>query len=166
MLEIKVETVAAQLVRHFLVGQGREKEALHIQFDLGLGSYTDNKSFNARVGLHLLYHLQPERSYISVFSAVTNNPFSKVKEVESWRHETTHDSGWRDIGVFSDAYFGLAQLVNLQREAAGLERIAPAKMANHSSFGVFVDKVFYWVPVEVFIDPECDRSYRKLIKIL
>jgi len=96
MLEMKIERLAEQIVRHHLLGQGRKKEALYLNFDLRLSS----NRFDQSRGLHLLYHQIPDCASVSVFSAMTLSPFGRIGEITSWEHDVSHDSCWRDIGIF------------------------------------------------------------------
>lgn len=106
MLTIGISRFAYQIVKQELAYKGRLNEALYIHFDLGMGHYTERKSYTQRRGLHLLYYLRPEMSYITVFSSITASPFASIKEVPGWKHECTHDSCWRDINVFSQTATG------------------------------------------------------------
>lgn len=162
MLDIKISAVVAQIVRHELIHNAKENEALYMHFDLGMGVYTNSESYTCRRGLHLLYHVNPGGTYISVFSAVTDSPFASIKDINEWKHEGTHDSGWRDIRVFSDVYFKMAEEINNELEADGEKTVAPKDMHEHNNFGLFRDELFRWVPVEI---AKVD-SYEKTIRVL
>ncbi len=165
MLSMKIESLVAALVRHELVGKGRENEALYFNFDLRMGSYTDGESYNQSRGLHLLYQVNPGYSYITVFSGITPSPFDKIKDVKEWKHECTHDSCWRDIQVFSQVYFEMAKQINEARVQDGLPEIAPAEMHEHNSFPLF-NQTYLWVPVRITKDPNDAHNYRKLVEVL
>lgn len=166
MLEMKIETLVAAIVRQELRGKGREGEALYFHFDLGMGYYTDDQSYKARKGLHLLYYLTPDSgSYITVFSAVTDSPFTKIGEIKKWKHECTHDTCWRDIGVFSQVYFAMAEEINAMLKQDGLEEVAPKDMSEHNSFPIFNDLAYSWKKVRVSKDPNCESSYRKMVEV-
>lgn len=166
MLSMRIDSLVASLVRHELVGKGREDEALYINFDLRLSSHTnEGDSYNQSRGLHLLYHVNPGYSYITVFSGITPSPFGKAKDVEKWKHECTHDSCWRDIQVFSQLFFEMAKQINAERVEDGLPEIAPAHMHEHNSFPLF-DKMYDWKRVRITKDPNDSNSYRKLVELL
>jgi hypothetical protein len=94
MLQMRLDRLVQQIVSHHLLGQGREKEALYLNFDLRMSSFSKSDTFDASRGLHLLYHLRPGYQSVSVFSAVTDSPFSGCAGMK-WKHEVTHDSCWR-----------------------------------------------------------------------
>lgn len=163
---ITISILVNALVRQELQGKGREKEALHFHFDMGMAHYTNNKTYSQRRGLHLLYHLNPKGTYISVFSAVTPSCFTGIHEVEKWTHEVTHDCCWaNDIKGISGTYFDMAEKINAALKRDNLPEVAPAHMSEHNGFLVGAP-VFEWVPVEVTKDPEDDNRYRRLIKVL
>lgn len=161
MFSFGIREVISAIVDHELKGKGNPDKALHINLDVRISHYTDNESFHESRGLHLLYFCRPHMSYISAFSGITKSPFGSIREVESWKHEITHDSGWRDISVFSNLYFEMADNINKKRVEAGLEKIAPKDMHEFNSFP---RGLCSWVPVEVKRDPADD--YNKFIKIL
>ena len=165
MLEMRVSHVVEQVVRQFLLPTdgGRESEAIHFQFDIDL-SYWGKKAeyeFNERAGLHLLYHRKPECAAVSVFSGLTESPFDRMKEVKKWKHETSHDSCWRDINVFSQLYFGMADRINAKLE----KKVAPCEMRQFNNFAMF-NGLFQWVPCEVSYDPDDPHRYRRKIVLL
>ena len=171
MLTINISDVAHQLVQQELVGKGRENEALYFCFDLRMQFSEGGVRFWQSRGLHLLYHLRPDMASISVFSCVVVSPFAKIKDIvknglavgtNSWTHETTHDSCWRDIRVFTRTYFDMAQCINDVLR----EEVAPAAMNETNSFGVFNNKVFQWLPVKVSIDPNDGSNYRRIVELL
>lgn len=165
MLSMRIDILVAGLVRQELQGKRRKDEALYFNFDIGMSHHTSEKSYNERCGLHLLYHCSPGSSYITVFSGVTKSPFGKIKDVQSWEHESTHDSCWGDIRVFSNVYFGMAEKINAMLKEDGKETIAPVVMNEHNSCPAF--SVFYkWVPVKVSYDETDDHHYRRMIEIL
>jgi hypothetical protein len=112
----------------------------------------------------MLYHLRPERTYITVFSGITDSPFAHPKEVKEWKHETTHDTCWRDIRTFSDIYFQMADEVNHKIKKDGYEEVAPARMSEHNYFLVGGD-LYNWLPVKVTIDPQDEYNYRRLVEL-
>lgn len=183
MLTLRIDQIAAQIVRHVLLGKSREEreslpvrdlsdgvvyegDALYLHFDLRLGHYTDGESYNTSRGLHLLYYTHPGSAYVTVFAGITDSPFDKVNEVGQWKHECSHDSCWRDIQTFSQVYFKMAGEINAMLEKDGLSHIAPKDMHESNSFGVFRDELYSWVKVRVTKDPEDSHQYRKLVTIL
>lgn len=164
---MRVDGLVAALVRELLIEpKGREGEALHFHFDLRMHyGYGYGTTYIASRALHLLYHLSPGYTYVTVFSAVLPSPFDKIDKVGTWKHETSHDSCWRDIQVFSQTYFEMAKQINEDLMSGGHNEVAPVKMSEYNSFPTF-GKPFQWVPVEVTKDPTCDQSYRKLVKLL
>lgn len=169
MFEIKLERVVEQIVRHNLIGQGRETEALYINFDVRLHNYDNenNKEFYTSRGLHLLYYSKSYGGAISVFSAVTVSPFDRIYSVEEWKHEVTHDSCWRDVRVFSETYFKMADEINAQRKKEKLDKIAPCEMTQHCSFaGIASNHLFKWVEVLMKKDTSDSYNYRRTIKVV
>lgn len=164
MLSMQIESLINAIVRQELRGKGREKEALHFHLDISISHYMDSEHYSERRGLHLLYHLNPSGTYISVFSAVTDSPFTKVDEVTNWKHECTHDSCWANTRAFADLYFDLAGRINDALFEDGLDKIAPKDMTEHNSFYLF-GPAFDWVPVEVSKDSTDDRNYRRIVKV-
>lgn len=161
MLSMRIDSMLYNLVKQELVGKGRKDEALHFHFDLRM-AYADFREFR---GLHMLYYLPPGMSYVTVFSAVTDDPFIKIGKVQEWKHETTHDSCWRDVQTFSNVYFAMADEINKKLEKETGSSVAPCEMREHNSFRLF-GSAFDWVKVEVSRDPEDDRNYRRLVKLL
>ena len=134
---------------------------MHFHFNCHLEYYQKevNKTYGSSCGLHLLYYRDFSSScYKSVFSAITPSPFTKVQLVPEWKYECTHDSSWRNIQAFSQAYFGLAENINQALEADGLKPVAPIEMYQHCrpQFFDFYD----WIPVEVKKDPTDNNQYR------
>lgn len=162
MLQMKVKNVVAGIARQEVQQSGRENQALYFNFDVRLSCYTDDESYDESCGLHLLYHSKPGFTYVDVFSAVTENCFAGIREVEDWKHESSHDSCWRDIQVFSQVYFGMAERINQQLKEDGLSRVAPCNMSQNIWFQ---DSAFRWIPVEIEKDRDDDRNYRKLVKV-
>lgn len=167
MLSMRIDTLVAAMVRKLLIedgGDGPDK-ALHIHFDLSMSQYyVGPNSYNQRCGLHLLYHC-PYGGSVTVFSAVTESPFTKIKEVKEWVHEVTHDSCWRDIQVFSRIYFGMAEKINSALKADGFDAVAPKDMSEHNTFGLFIP-IFNWVPIKVTKDSEDTFGYRRLVELV
>lgn len=167
MLEMKLSRVVHQIVEHHLGGQGREKEALYVNFDVRMSSYYQlGREFAESRGLHLLYHQNPGHATLSVFSAVTRSPFERLPQVTEWKHEVSHDSCWRDIHVFSDVYFEMAKRINEKRCNAGLGEKAPIEMNQNCFFaGIARNTMFEWVKVSVTKDPEDSNNYRRLVTL-
>jgi hypothetical protein len=167
MLSISISKIVNQIVKHALLSntERKEGEGLYLSFDCGLGHYTNSNSFSSRCGLHLVYHCLPGMTYVDVFSMVTNSPFAKVKDFDGsdFTHEVTHDSCWRDIEIFSSLYFGMAREINEKMKAAGLPEVAPGLMTDHSSFQLFDDNLWKWIPIKVKKDPA--EHYRKTLEI-
>lgn len=166
MLSIELSALVEQIVRSELVNNHdrkevlnttgltvtrREGEAMYLNFDARLSYHHDSVgSFRASRGLHLLYYNSPQYNYVSVFSAVTNNPFAVIAEVEEWKHESSHDSCWRDINVFSEVYFAMAEEINELLAKEGLEKVAPIEMSQFVSFGgLGRDTLYEMVPVRI-----------------
>jgi hypothetical protein len=166
-LSIGVSTLLNQLVRQELQGKGkgRENEALYFHLDCRMSHHTNNESYNESRGLHLLYQVNPGYTYINVFGAVTESPFERYREIKEWRHLATHDSCWRDVGIFQEVYFGMAEAINAKLKAANKKTIAPKDMHEWNGFGL-TDHLFQWVPVRVTKDPTCEQNYRKLVELL
>lgn len=169
MLSIAVSNVVAQIVRHHLLPAGNEK-AMYFSFDCGLGYYVDSRTvsnrFNQRRGLHLLYHLKPGYGSISVFSAVTESPFAKLKDISAWKHEVTHDSCWRDVRIFTEVYFEMAEKINqalLEKQIS--PAVAPAAMSEYTSFRS-LNNLFELVPVSISVDNTDNRNYKRVIHLL
>src|SRR5690606_2308211 len=138
-------------------------KGLHLSFDVSLSSYTNSKEYNARCGLHLVYHART--NYVTVFSGITSSPFSHPALVQEWKHESTHDSCWRDVNTFSDLYFRNAEIVNTKRQQDGLKAIAPKNMSQNVFFSR-LDSVWSWIPVEITKDPEDEYKHRRILKVL
>jgi len=163
MLKIDVRNVVNALVEQELRGKGRQDSALYIHLDLRMSHHTNNKSYDQSRGLHLLYYCLPQMSYITVFSGVTDSPFSKVREVKEWKHACTHDSCWRDVNTFSQVYFDMAANINAMLKKEKKEEIAPKDMHEWHNFH---SGLYTWVPVKVTKDPTDDRNYRKLVEVM
>lgn len=165
MLQIRLERVANQIVQSELLNKGgRQDEALYLHFDLRMGYFTNDESYNESRGLHLLYHVKPGGSYVDVFSAVTDSPFDKIESVKEWKHEASHDSCWRDVSCFSKVYFEMAKGINEALSKNGQKEVAPVTMSEHSGFGHFED-LYKWVPIRIARKDSSD-SYRKTIEVL
>lgn len=169
MFEMRLDRIVQQIVTHHLFPNLNDKVALYINFDVRLHSYESKRStteFNQSRGLHLLYHQGAHSSYVTVFSAVTASPFERIEGVKEWKHEVTHDSCWRDLRIFSDTYFDMAQKINSSRTKVGLKEIAPAAMNEHNSFaGIARNSMFEWVKVDITKDPEDSGNYRRLVRL-
>lgn len=171
MLNIKVNSVVHTIVNQFLVEDelNDHNTAIYICIDCRLSFSGDeslqHKTLKASCGLHLLYY-KKSGTYITVFSGVTDSPFTKVDKVDNWKHETTHDSCWRDIPIFSQVYFELANKVNAQRVELDLPEIAPIRMHESSSFAGINGPLFRRIPVEIKTDPNDPNRYKKIVKLL
>jgi hypothetical protein len=170
MLSMKIEDLVSAIVRQELIGKGREDEALHFSFDISLSYYQDGKSYSKRCGLHLLYHVNPNGSYVNVFSRIDASPFTKVNApqgegVGEWVHECSHDSCWRNIRVFSTLYFDLAAQINQALIADGFTAVAPKDMSEHNNSPLF-EALYTWVKVKLEKDPTDQYNYRKLVKLI
>ena len=170
MLSINISDIAYALVHQELIGKGVEDEALYLHVDARL-SYCENPSVNrAEVfiesrGIHVLYHCPRRNGYVTVFTAVTDSPFARIDEVKDWKHETSHDSCWRDIGIFNRVYFEMADGINANLKT----KVAPRVMDQAcylSPRGLLKDALFSWVKVEVIKDPTDSSNYRKLLRLL
>lgn len=165
MFSLRFDQLVSTIVNQELVGKGRDKEVLYINFDCRIAYYTNEKSYNQSRGLHLIYGCRPGYSYVDVFSGVTESPFGSIREVESWKHETSHSSCWRDIKVFSSLYFEMAELINAERAKDGLKPVAPIKMSEHNSFRNH-NRLFDWVPAIVETDPLDEYRYKRILKLI
>lgn len=161
---MNIETFVNAVVAQELVGKGREDEALCFQFRLNLGHYHNGEQFRANRALVLLYYLELGHSYVTVFSGVSQSPFTNIKEME-FVHETTHDSCWRNIRTFSDVYFAMAKEVNAQLVQAGLKEVAPRDMDESNFFRLF-GNAFTWQKVSVKKDPYDKNNHRRVVQIL
>jgi hypothetical protein len=166
MFSMKIEDLVQRIVMSELVGKGREKEALYLCFDVSLSYYTDGDSYDQRAGLHLLYQVNPSYTYVNVFSAVTDSSFVPINKVEKWKHEISHDSCWRNIRVFSDLYFSMANAINEAMVEDGLKKVAPKDMHEYNKFSGFGDYLYRWVPVKISKDKTDENNYRKIIELL
>ncbi len=169
MLSMKAEAVVNALVKQLLVEDTDpdETRALHFHIDARMsyhGHAEDGESFNASRGLHLLYH--SEFRYVTVFSSIVDSPFDRLSQVESWKHESSHDSCWRNIEAFAKVYFGMAKEINAALVQKGYPEVAPCEMHEHNSFAIFGAGVFDWVPVRVTKDPEDRHRYRRIVEVI
>lgn len=165
MLTMKVEHLVAQIVKQELRGKGRKNEALYLNFDLGMSYFSKGNEYSQRQGLHLLYHSLPHGSVITVFSALTESPFARRQDVQEWKHECSHDTCWRDVNTFSNAYFGMAECINAMLRKDGKFDVAPKDMHEFNHFDLS-DRLFEWVPVEVTYDETDDFRHRRVVKFL
>lgn len=172
MLSIKVSEVVTAIVRQLFDKNDADesKRAVHFHFDCMLLSTTKGGSrirqYHASRGLHLLYHrYMSYGTTLSVFSAVTDSHFCTVNEIKTWKHETTHDSVWRDISAFSASYFAMAKEINAARKRDRLKEIAPADMEGHTVPYLFMGGLYEWLPVKVELDPADTYRHKRLITI-
>lgn len=168
MFEMSLQTLVNAIVSQELIGKGRENEGLLFSFDVSLCYYSENgdgDSFDAqRRGLHLLYQVNPNYTYVNVFSAVTERPFDSPLKA-TWNHESSHDSCWRnDVQAFNRLYFDMAEEINQQLVAAGLPRVAPKDMSQHI-FPGGSRNLYSWVPCHITKDPADPNRYRKLVTL-
>lgn len=165
MFEIRLDRVAQQIVSHNLRGKGSgEQVALYLKFDVRLSSH--GIAHTIARGLHLLYHQVLHHASVSVFSAVTPSPFDRIDTVKEFKHEVTHDSCWRDLRVFNETYFTMANEVNVIRKNYGLSEIAPVAMNQFVTFAGLGEDLFQWVSVKVTKDETDERNYRRVIQLL
>lgn len=165
MLSMKIESMVNAMVKQELVKKGGNDKALHFAFDAGLYYHTGDERYSVRRGLHMLYHLFPGWGSVSVFSAITDDPFAKVTGVKVWKHETTHDSEWRSANTYTHLYFKMAEEINRQLSAAKKPEVAPAAMEEHNSPPIF-DQMYDWVAVKVTIDPTDTYRHRRLVVLV
>lgn len=169
MLSMRIDNLIARIVRQELFAKDcSNNDAIHFHLDLRMSYHVaDGKSYDDSCGLHLLYHRMPNGSYITVFSATSfASPFRKINEVKEWKHETTHDSCWRNINAFSKAYFDMAANINSQLVKDGLQEVAPIEMSEYNDFALF-GNAFNWVKVDVSKDPnDYPYNYKRLVKLL
>lgn len=163
MLKIEARNVVYSIVQQELVHKGRDNEALYINLDLRMSYHVGGDAFDQSRGLHLLYSCPTGMSYITVFSGITDSPFAKIGEVKAWKHETTHDSCWRDINTFSQVYFDMARGINVSLSEEGREAIAPIDMYEGSSFR---GNLYQWVPIKVTKDSSDRNNYRRMVELL
>lgn len=172
MLQIQVQNVVHAIVEQELRGKGREDSALYIHLDLRMSHHTDDKSYDQSRGLHMLYYCLPHMNYISVFSSVTDSPFTGLRDVKEWKHECSHDSCWRDVNTYSQVYFKMAEDINSEikqdweKKHPGriAPQVAPKDMHEWHSFGR--SGLYMWVPVKVRKDPKDTNNYRKLVEVV
>lgn len=165
MFEMRLDHVVEQIVQTELLGKGRVKEALYVNFDIRVSSYTDDLDITRLAGLHLLYQCHPLSQTVSVWSGITDSPFDKIHAVKEWKHEVTHDSCWRTINATNELYFRLSAEVNAERVLANKRELPPRDLSHYASFG-FNKHLFLWVPIETSYDPADKYKYRRLVKIL
>ena len=165
MLPIKLSKVVEALVRQLLVGNGRKDEALYFNFDVRIHHHTGGESYSESCGLHLLYYCPPDMTYVTVFSAVTDDCFASIGDVKEWKHEVTHDSCWRDVEVFSKVYFDKAKKINALLVENGGKTVAPKDLSVDIYPAGLGDVMFTWVPVEVMRDFSDNRGYRKVVVV-
>lgn len=166
MLQIKLDKVVNQVVTHEMRNGWKANNALYFRFDLYMSHFVESQDYSQRCGLHLLYHVHPGSSSVDVFSSITDSPFAKINDIKEWKHECSHDSCWRDVGIFSNIYFKMAKSINEAMAASNLEEIAPKDMFEHNSFGSF-DFLYKWVPVQIKKNPSDSYGhYRKTIELL
>ena len=177
MLSLDLRHVVNSLVTHMMHEPGRDRatQALHIQFWLSMTYYPDRTRDHGPIAkehidgvsktLHLLYHRRPGSTYISAFSFHEPGKRNTLLHSVPWIHEGTHDSGWRDIMVFSKLYFTMAEEVNRQLVDVGHPPVAPLMMSEHNSLVASRLEVFRWVNVEVQVDPHDEFGHRRIIKV-
>lgn len=178
MFQMRVINVVDSLVNTLLVKQPdlSQGKAVLFELDLKLASIEGFTTFNSCASLHLLYNkMHPHGSYISVFSyegQVSNIVFNdrlskedtidllrkKAKQIDPrdrgyiWKHECTHDEGWKGLSLVSDIYFRCAREVNGQRKAAGHKCVPPRDMHDYSGPMLF-SPAFRLVNVEQTLLP-------------
>ena len=161
MFSISLHQVVNDMVEHHLLNEdGRDNEALHFHLDLRMSYYRANMDHAVSRGLHLLYHCPKGFRSVSVFSGVTSSPFARIKEVEKWKHEGTHDSCWRQVQTISQLYFEMAEEVISHFDKS--LKLCANDLHEHNSFAMF-GELFEWVPAEVKNDPEDRNNYRRVI---
>jgi hypothetical protein len=167
---MRIEHVVAAIVSQVFNDNTMDRDtalALHFHFDCRMSYLVeryDSFRVSASRGLHLLYHqLSPGGTYLSVFSAITDSPFVKAKEVTGWKHETTHDSCWRNIEAFNKVYFGMADEINFAMTAKGLPEVAPILMDEQNSSYMF-GQFYEWLPVKV--EKTAGDHYKKTITLI
>ena len=166
MFEMKIDYLAASIVRSVFQEGGREGQALHLHFDLRLSDYSEEIDATKSAGLHLLYWARPKSDWITVFSGVTESPFDGLHKVQAWTMEASHDSCWRDIKIVNSLYFGMAEELNQIRAQEGLAPKAPRDFSQFASFPLFEEDLYRWIPCEVNRDPGDSSGYRRVIKLL
>lgn len=170
MFEMPLDALCNQIVSSLLPEQARENEAVYISFDVRMQDYAvPSPSVGFSAGLHLIYHCRPHSNYITVFSAVTESPFAKLKEIpaDQWQHESSHDSCWRDVSIFNSTFFEMATDLNELRTKKGLPTLPPKDFSTFVSFRPFnFNKLYEWVRVEVERDPNDLRNYKRTLKLL
>lgn len=160
MLTMKIETLVNALVQSELSKNQEKNKALYFGFDLHLSVSTP--SVFKRRGLNLLYY--KEGAFTSVFSAVTNLQWS-VPEKTEWKHEVSHDSCWRDIRVFSETYFKMAEEINKYLRDFGYEEVAPCNMNQLNTPRMF-GSLYEWKKVKVIKDSTDQNNYRRLVELI
>lgn len=169
MFDMSLQTLVNAIVSQELIGKGREKEGLLFSFDVSFCSYHETevefKEFDTRRGLHFLYQVNPNYTYVNVFSAVTERPFDSPLKA-TWKHECSHDSCWRnDVQAFNRLYFDMAEEINQKLVAAGLPRVAPKDMSQHIFPGGMSRNLYSWVACHITKDPADPHRYRKLVTL-
>ena len=166
MFQMRLENVISAIVSHHLLESAwsGDDQALYLAFDLRL--YSDGERFQQSRGLHLLYHQREGHQTVSVFSAVSSSPFTKIEEIKEWKHQVSHDSEWVRLSLFSSLYFEMAERINLYRIAENLEEIAAIEMIEYCSFAGIASPMLRWVRVSVSMDPEDSSHYRRKVSLL
>ena len=137
MFQMPVINVVDSLVNTLLVKQPdlNPGKAVLFELDLKLASIEGFTAFKSCASLHLLYNkMHSYGSYISVFSyeGVVSNLIDPRDRGYIWKHEGTHDSGWKGLSLVSDIYFRCAREVNTQRKAVGHKCVPPKDMHDYS----------------------------------
>lgn len=170
MLSMRIDSLVAQIIQHEMLRPQaqpglRKNAALYLNFDCRMSVYLKDHEYSQSRGLHLLYHVVPGSASVSVFSGLTQSCFGKITEVDEWKHETSHDSCWRNVQVFSQLYFAMANQINKELVSDGKEEVAPVMMNEHNGFRN-LHSLFEWAIVDVTKDPTDQHNYRRIVKVL
>lgn len=163
MFEMRLQNIVNALVEQELVGKGRKEEALYFSFDLRVETFHSNQRISR--GLHLLYHCYPGTNSVNVFSGVTESPFEKIRKVD-WKHETSHDSCWKNLRCINSLYFDMANEINAKEIDAGRweeKELAPINMQWDTYFQMF-NPAFQWIPAVISQDITNESNYRKIVR--
>lgn len=134
---------------------GDRNKALRLNFDVRLGWYKDNKTYNHSADIELLF--RRDCGHFDVFS--------RTDPEGEWRHTSSHDSEWKTDGLrdIDSLYFKMARETI---DEVGDDKLAPKDLSMTVWFRGWTQKWYEIVDVEVSKDPSDFHGYKKIVKIL
>ena len=169
MFGIRFDTLLPQLVDAFLDRSYESKTLIEAEdyqnsavaepgllfsLRLNLSNYEDDYTFSYTQNIFILFC-----GNTSVFTAEINSHLNKPEDIPNdvWENPSNHDSCWRSDGIyiFSKIYFDMAEKINADRVAAGLEKIAPVKMDEFCQLRDFFKQGLY--------EPTRRRPFKQVI---